>query len=1462
MPDGVGLALPAGLPLVGDRSISPRRLDYAPSPLPAGSPPRRGTNMEEAATNLRAALGHAQQLIAHREQLMHSRDMEDARRREDVVARAAHHAPPLGAGGESRHISPSPENDAAPPPRVSAAHISPAPAAPHASEYPAWKAQHNMRNEALRKEVDDLALQITREQHAKSSQAPSSAHPTPGASPYPTPHHVGGLADMFPLSDRERVQAPPTRPRPSPSASPAMTPTPNLSQRRSQTATRTSLPSQRLVAEREAWLERVGQEAAAPPPPGAAGYVEAAVYEAALKEKAALEKVIDDARRQHGDEKKELEAALKNLTVQNAELSHALGKARADLKAQREEYVAREGEWDRARHAAARHLNQLHLAQAQLDALRAERLSSTAAEEREVILTRELDSLADVIRDLQQQVEQERTRGDKLQGEVVAAALEPKAPPPRPQPSLSGNESSLSMVKAQEALMTSEASLVNRSQADLPALAVQSSTLTSPEDDTARAVQLTESFFNSSIAAVPAPPPRPLLQDLIEEEELERLRRERDGWRVGWVGSLKALHRWVAASAATAKATESEAAASALEESALSQPAENEALASLERVVADLRSKLASQAGEITKAETDSEMKAAQIQALTAANATLLELAKSSEERELIGRAGVSPVEVDAIREEVRRLEEELEKCRGEAAELRGRVRSLNATISEGEAQLEAQADETHAVQKERDRLLEQVANMAAELDASVAQQRQLTGVKDEMIEMLKTDLEAIRMQLDGPTLLNFGVQTEDVPSRTVGCDTMDSAEDVAAELRDTRLALDEKAKIIASLREDIGRVEEKRQEAEKFMQEAVQLAADAEARAVQADAIAEEALQTTEADQAAVGKMKAALQEREAAIEVLQNRLASAEEEAEAARDECGPLARSASELANQLADHKERLEEVEQELEICRDEVRAKEAELLRAAAQHDADTLRLDALKETEREKASCMKAELDELKSKAAEAWTLAEENKNLRTRLAMTEAELEAATAKADEVQAELDLLRSQSSRLKADFDESRESFLLELRTTHEKGESVESQLERQLRKNAELMEELQDLRGQLIQTNEQTEETLKAMADKSEAMEMLATKAIKEAKQARDATRTDLQKKIDALEEELQAARQSGGHTDDLQRQLAAKEAQLEGAMERMGKMQHDSEALIGDLAESTRQLKAAVDEKDKLVKKMQGLKADLSAAATQCKQAEDDLCAATSERDALREKVVELELQRKAQDTFIDTWQNEPLHLAKEHDVLELERMEGQLADAMNMLRSTEASLEDEIARNGRLENRIEMCMAHLKEAEQERVARIEELRAVKEERAQLRQQVRSLHGSASSSDREKKDLLEKLNHFGWLIAQRGAFTKDLFKLHKLITTLSNMTDMSRRVKAHANQTHQQMTLILNVYLSEIERQHLGLAVIVHPTPEPQSLSPRALVRLLEHSPLTQAPMRQDARTPSNYEPSPPAYG
>ena len=198
-----------------------------------------------------------------------------------------------------------------------------------------------------------------------------------------------------------------------------------------------------------------------------------------------------------------------------------------------------------------------------------------------------------------------------------------------------------------------------------------------------------------------------------------------------------------------------------------------------------------------------------------------------------------------------------------------------------------------------------------------------------------------------------------------------------------------------------------------------------------------------------------------------------------------------------------------------------------------------------------------------------------------------------------------------------------------------------------------------------------------------------------------------------------------------------------------------------------------------------------------------------------------------------------------REQMKIEAQQMAGRLADMAGMLEGSGAALAEETQRNERLEARIQMCLVQLKRAEQDRLGMEqdggEEIGRLQEEKGVLVQQVQHLTEHRNSVEKDKRDIMLKLEQFGWLVGQRGALVRELFKLNKAIEAVVKSREMSPSCKRLADAAKQQSVHVLNTFLSEVERQHLGLAVIVHPAPEPQNVSPRALLRLLEHSPLTQ---------------------
>eukprot|EP00659_Diplonema_papillatum_P003596 gene3596-5580_t len=198
-------------------------------------------------------------------------------------------------------------------------------------------------------------------------------------------------------------------------------------------------------------------------------------------------------------------------------------------------------------------------------------------------------------------------------------------------------------------------------------------------------------------------------------------------------------------------------------------------------------------------------------------------------------------------------------------------------------------------------------------------------------------------------------------------------------------------------------------------------------------------------------------------------------------------------------------------------------------------------------------------------------------------------------------------------------------------------------------------------------------------------------------------------------------------------------------------------------------------------------------------------------------------------------------------------------LADVTEMLRTTEDDLKEEVERNDRLETRVQMCLEQLKKVEEDRVIGLEEARAeadgLREERDCLIGQLKAFAGETEREKKYRMEMHTRLDLFGWILGQRGSLVREMFKLHKLVGGMEkgDMAPAARKLQMRA---HQQSLHILNTYLSEVERQHLGLQAIVHPQPsETLPVSPRHLSRLLEHSPLSQFPGH------SVYTDPPPAF-
>ena len=271
--------------------------------------------------------------------------------------------------------------------------------------------------------------------------------------------------------------------------------------------------------------------------------------------------------------------------------------------------------------------------------------------------------------------------------------------------------------------------------------------------------------------------------------------------------------------------------------------------------------------------------------------------------------------------------------------------------------------------------------------------------------------------------------------------------------------------------------------------------------------------------------------------------------------------------------------------------------------------------------------------------------------------------------------------------------------------------------------------------------------------------------------------------------------------------------------------------------------------------------KADASAKAAHSKDVQtlhDDVRRLTADNAALSEQLqaARHEVERVREGS------------AAEGEKAAAKRLEGQLADTRRMLESSEHGLEEETQRNDRLEARIQMCLKQLKLSEDDRIRAVEdggeEVRQLRNEREYLVGQVRALVGQQSSAERDRRDLTNKLEQFGWILGQRGALVRELHRLHKSLegaASAQQKTGAPPAVRKQAAAALQQSTHLLNTYLSEVERKHLGLPVIVHPQPDTQCVSPRALLRLLEHSPLTQQGGASSGALFAPTEDEPPPY-
>ena len=303
--------------------------------------------------------------------------------------------------------------------------------------------------------------------------------------------------------------------------------------------------------------------------------------------------------------------------------------------------------------------------------------------------------------------------------------------------------------------------------------------------------------------------------------------------------------------------------------------------------------------------------------------------------------------------------------------------------------------------------------------------------------------------------------------------------------------------------------------------------------------------------------------------------------------------------------------------------------------------------------------------------------------------------------------------------------------------------------------------------------------------------------------------------------------------------------------VDKMNRMRGEHEDLVeelknvnDDLREAINQRNKAQREADELTIRVSGLISGSSEAVHNVTEMAIDKAELHDMNETLQAKVNSLEHQ------------NSQLRSdAANQSDLQVSQLEGRLSDLQNMFDNSEITLQDEMDRNQRLESRIQLCLTQLKSSEKDNVTKREstaqELSAAAEAVTELRRRVSELMSENSKIISEKKDASHKIEIFGWIIGQRGSLVRELYRLHKMISMIMSADGGGEKRKQTLN-SQQQSLHILNTYLSEVERQHLGMVSVVFDAKElPAPPSPRQMVRMYEHSPLTQPPKRDPSITP-----------